>query len=79
MIFPDAWEEYVRPIPVEERGNFIKAYYKRLTGDDPAVQQECASAWSKWGISSYLFNPMDFSIYLSIQPNQRITSRMCHV
>jgi proline iminopeptidase len=47
-IFPDLWEGYVKPIPVEERGDFVKAYYKRLTSDDPAVRKEAALAWSIW-------------------------------
>ncbi|MGB6300891.1 MAG: prolyl aminopeptidase, partial [Rivularia sp. (in: cyanobacteria)] len=33
-IFPDAWEEYLKPIPIEERGNLLTAYYKRLTSED---------------------------------------------
>src|SRR5688572_455468 len=26
-LFPDAWEKYVEAIPIEERGDFIRAYY----------------------------------------------------
>jgi pimeloyl-ACP methyl ester carboxylesterase len=33
-IFPDFWERYRDEIPEEERGDFMTAYYKRLTGDD---------------------------------------------
>jgi proline iminopeptidase len=47
-IFPDAWEDYLAPIPVEERGNMLQAYHKRLTSDDPAVRVEAAKAWSIW-------------------------------
>lgn len=46
--YPDAWEEYLKPIPEEERGELIKAYYKRLTSDDQAVRSEAAKAWSIW-------------------------------
>ena len=34
-IYPDAWEEFLAPIPKAERGDLMAAYYKRLTGDDP--------------------------------------------
>jgi len=34
MLFPNYFEEYREAIPVEERGDMMKAYYKRLTGDD---------------------------------------------
>lgn len=55
-IFPDRWEEYLRPIPAEERGDLLGAYHRRLTGADPAVAQEAARAWSIWeGATSHLF------------------------
>jgi proline iminopeptidase len=47
-IFPDAWEDYVAPIPPAERHDMLGAYYRRLTGDDPQVQLACARAWSQW-------------------------------
>ena len=47
-IFPDAWEGYLGPIPVEERGDLLGAYHRRLTSDDPQVRQEAARAWSVW-------------------------------
>jgi len=55
-LFPDAWEGYLAPIPEAERGDLLHAYYARLTGDDPAVRQEAARAWSVWeGSTSTLF------------------------
>lgn len=47
-IFPDKWEDFLAPIPQDERGDLVAAYHRRLTGDDPAVQLECAKAWSGW-------------------------------
>ena len=47
-VFPDIWEGYVAPIPKNERGDMMAAYYKRLTGDDPAICQQAAKAWSVW-------------------------------
>lgn len=48
MIFPDAWERFLAPIPEAERGDLMAAYEKRLTGDDEAARRECAIAWSSW-------------------------------
>ena len=31
-LFPDAWEDYLAPIPAAERGDLVGAYYRRLTG-----------------------------------------------
>lgn len=47
-MFPDKWERFLAPIPVEERGDLMAAYRKRLTHPDPAVQREAARAWSLW-------------------------------
>ncbi len=51
-IYPDAWEHYIAPIPEEERGNFIEAFYKRLTSDNPEIRSEAAKAWSVWEAST---------------------------
>ncbi len=47
-IFPDYWEDYLRPIPEAERGDMVRAYYKRLTGDDEVARMAAAKAWSVW-------------------------------
>jgi proline iminopeptidase len=47
-IFPDAWEAFEAPIPQAERGDFVSAYYQRLTSEDAAVRREAAIAWSTW-------------------------------
>ena len=47
-LFPDAWAGFVAPIPEEERGDMIAAYYKRLTGDNEAAMLRAARAWSVW-------------------------------
>lgn len=47
-IYPDAYSEYIKPIPQEERGDLVKAYYKRLTGDDEKTRKDAAKAWATW-------------------------------
>lgn len=55
-IFPDAWEEYLKPIPPEERHDLLSAYYQRLTSEDKNIRLEAARAWSVWeGSTSKLF------------------------
>lgn len=46
--FPDAWEDYLAPIPPGERGDLVAAYHRRLTGGDAATRAACARAWSQW-------------------------------
>ncbi len=52
VLFPDYWEEYIKPIPREERHDLLAAYHTRLTSPDKAVQVEAAQAWSKWEAST---------------------------
>jgi len=47
-IFPDAWEDYLAPIPEADRGDLMAAYHARLTSDDPTVRLEAARAWAIW-------------------------------
>lgn len=55
-IFPDAWDKYLAPIPENERGDLVSAFYKRLTSPDQNVRTEAAKAWSVWeGSTSKLY------------------------
>jgi len=47
-VFPDAWQEYLKPIPKAERVDIIAAFYKRLTGTDELARMAAAKAWSTW-------------------------------
>ncbi len=51
-VFPDVWETFLAPIPMGERGDLLKAYYRRLTGDDPAEREAAARAWATWEAST---------------------------
>jgi len=47
-VFPDYYDEYIKPIPLEERHDLVTAFYKRLTCGDLAIENEAARAWSVW-------------------------------
>ncbi len=51
-IFPEAFAAYEAQIPLEERGDMIAAYHKRLTHPDRRVQIAAAQAWSVWEAST---------------------------
>lgn len=61
-IYPDLWETYLAPIPLDERdGDLVAAYHRLLTGEDRELAQQAATAWSTWeGKTSYLL-PQDDS------------------
>lgn len=56
-IFPEKWETYYHLIPEAERDDMLRAYYKRLTSEDPAVRLEAAQAWSLWEASALRLLP----------------------
>ena len=47
-IYPEAYCEFQRLIPLDERHDIIAAYYRRLTSSDPIVRLDAARAWSIW-------------------------------
>jgi proline iminopeptidase len=54
-LFPDLWEPYVKLIPTRERGQMVRAYYRRLTAKNRVTRAAAARAWSMWeGATSYL-------------------------
>jgi proline iminopeptidase len=47
-ILPEKWQRYAAAIPVEERGEMMEAYWRRLNSDDEAVRLTAAQAWGTW-------------------------------
>jgi proline iminopeptidase len=47
-LFPEAWDDYLAPIPEAERGDLILAYHAQLNSVDDEVRLRAAKAWSKW-------------------------------
>lgn len=79
-IFPDAWEEYVKPIPIKERDDLVTAYYQRLTSPDAQIRLEAARAWSIWeGSTSRLFPDLDLKQRFGIDAFAEAFARIeCH-
>lgn len=47
-IFPDYWQDFLAPIPEDERDDLVSAYYRRLTSSNELEQIQAAKAWSIW-------------------------------
>ena len=47
-IYPDVWESFHNHIPADERHDFVRAYYKRLTHESSDIRLAAARVWSKW-------------------------------
>lgn len=48
QIFPDYWQDFLQLIPKDERDNLLKAYHRRLIGDNEIARMGAAKAWSLW-------------------------------
>ena len=48
QFFPDLWEQFIRPIPEDERGDLIGAYHKRLFSGDFAEEARFGRHWAMW-------------------------------
>ncbi|KAF1334361.1 Prolyl aminopeptidase, partial [Globisporangium splendens] len=60
FLYPDRWEAYRDAIPEDERHDFLTAYHKRLTSEDPNVRIPAALAWTTWErTTSNLIPPAD--------------------
>ena len=47
-IFPDYWDDYLRPVAPHRRNALVAAYYELLTGDNELARMGAAKAWSGW-------------------------------
>jgi len=47
-VFPDYWRDYAEHIPAGERGDFMRAYHRLLTGSNEIARMSAAKAWSLW-------------------------------
>ena len=57
-LFPDYWEDYVRPIPTHQRHDFVSAYYQLLTGDNELARMGAAKSWSGWEAHCATLRPL---------------------
>ncbi len=56
-LYPDAWAQFVAPIPEDERDDMVAAYHRRLTGDNEIERMAAAKAWSIWEGSTATLRP----------------------
>lgn len=79
-LYPDLWEHYIEPIPPEERGDMMGAYYRRLTSQDPAELSRAAKAWALWeAATSFLRRNSLYTAKLGQDTHSEAFSRIeCH-
>jgi proline iminopeptidase len=56
-IFPEAYDDYLKPLPKGIESNVIEDYYQQLTNDDEIHRLVAAKAWSIWEGKTSTLNP----------------------
>ena len=46
--WPDLWQDFIGPVPLDERNDLIAAYNKRLFCGDRRIELQFARAWASW-------------------------------
>lgn len=79
-IYPDAWENFLAPIPFDQRDDLITAYFKLLTSIDQDVQLKAAQAWSVWeaATSKLIQDPKAMSDFENPQRAVAFARIECH-
>jgi proline iminopeptidase len=80
QLYPDAWENYVAPIPESERSDLVAAFHRRLTSDDADTRLAAARAWSVWEAStSFLRTEPGFVAHMNAPEAALAMARIeCH-
>ena len=47
-LFPDFWQDFIAPVPQEQRENMVAAYHRLLAGEDELRRMAAAKPWSVW-------------------------------
>lgn len=66
-IFPDDWQEFLKPIPEDLRHNPLLAYYGLLNSKDDLIKMAAAKAWAQWKTHCY-----------SLEPNPQVLDYFSH-
>ena len=72
-LFPDYWEDYLAPIPAEERDDLVAAFYRRLTGNDQIAQMHAAKAWSIWEGRTATLRPNNHVVERFAEPQRALS------
>lgn len=65
-IFPDAWQDFIKPIPERDRECLVTAYSHKLRGSDELARMAAAKNWACW------------EAHLStLRPNHVLVDQLC--
>jgi proline iminopeptidase len=68
-LFPDYWEDFLKPIPEDRHDDLIHAYYEVLTGDNELARMAAAKAWSGWEANCIALHPSHDIVEHMVDPH----------
>lgn len=71
-VFPDLWQGFLEPVPVDQRRNLIRAYSTLLNDPDPDVHEPAAVAWSRWESSTITLLPNEANVARFTEPSYAV-------
>jgi proline iminopeptidase len=55
--YPDHWEDFIAPIPLDERDNLMTGYKNKIQGSNELVRMSAAKSWSRWEADCSTMHP----------------------
>jgi len=78
-MFPQEWDQFVSHIQMEERGDLVEAYFRRLSSDDETVRLAAGNAWGAWESCRFSMLPNPSMVDDHVQEYADVLSLMeCH-
>jgi len=68
-LFPDYWEDFLRPVPEAGRHDLVGSYYQLLTGENELARMAAAKAWSSWEARCATLRPSVEVVEHSLDPH----------
>jgi proline iminopeptidase len=72
-IFPDYWEDFLAPIPADQRHNAVRTYYELLTGSNEVARMAAAKAWATWEARCSTLEPSKHALDYLANPHTALS------
>lgn len=80
LVYPDYWEDFIAPLPADQRHNIIISYYELLNDPNEIARLQAAKAWALWEARCATMQPNKAIIDFFTNPHTALSlSRIeCH-
>lgn len=71
-VYPDAWNEFVKPLPPDQRKDLLGNYFKLLTHDNAAIRLKAAQHWAAFESYCCMLVPREQMVEDSKDPSHAL-------